>query len=91
MFAFSTRVHSERVPDAKTDAEYGGQCLQSLMKVREGAFDSTIRRFTISEAGITIGEPFEGVEAVLTGMARETSRAAAAAENRLPYSLPDPG
>ena len=63
----------------------------SLMKVREGAFDPTIRRFTISEAGITIGEPFEGVEAVLTGMARETPGAAAAAENRLPHSPSDAG
>jgi circadian clock protein KaiC len=60
--------------------------IMSLMKVREGAFDPTIRRFTISETGITIGEPFAGVEAVLTGMARETPSAAAAAENDLPHS-----
>jgi circadian clock protein KaiC len=63
----------------------------SLMKVREGAFDPTIRRFTISKAGITIGEPFEGVEAVLTGMARETPGAAAAAEDNPPHSPSDAG
>lgn len=50
--------------------------LISLFKVREGAFDPTIREFTITDAaGIVIGEPFEGVEAVLSGMAREAARA----------------
>ena len=54
--------------------------LISLLKVREGAFDPTIRKFSITDTGITVGEPFEGVEAVLSGMAR------AAARNALPAS-----
>ena len=53
--------------------------LVSLFKVREGAFDPTIREFAITEAGIVVGQPFEGVEAVLSGMAREAARNAAAA------------
>lgn len=63
----------------------------SLMKVREGAGDPTIRRFTISETGITVGEPFAGVEALLTGMAREAPRAGAAAEDNLRHHRPDAG
>jgi circadian clock protein KaiC len=47
--------------------------LISLFKVREGAFDPTIRKFEITAAGITVGEPFEGVEAVLSGIAREVT------------------
>ncbi|MBV1800531.1 ATPase domain-containing protein [Siccirubricoccus sp. G192] len=54
--------------------------LISLFKVREGAFDPTIREFEITAAGITVGEPFERVEAVLSGMARAAlSRAATVA------------
>jgi circadian clock protein KaiC len=45
--------------------------LISLFKVREGAFDPTIRKFTITDSGIVVEEPFEGAEAVLSGMARE--------------------
>ena len=47
--------------------------LVSLSKVREGAFDPSIRTFTIGDAGIVVGGPFEGVEAVLDGMAREAA------------------
>jgi circadian clock protein KaiC len=53
--------------------------LVSLFKVREGAFDPTIREFAITGAGIVVGEPFEGVEAVLSGMGRDAARRAAAA------------
>jgi hypothetical protein len=53
--------------------------LNSLFKVREGAFDPTIRKFTITDAGIVVGEAFEGVEAILSGMAREDARVATAA------------
>ena len=48
--------------------------LISVFKVREGPFDPTIREFTITGAGIAVGKPFEGVEAVLSGMAREAAR-----------------
>jgi circadian clock protein KaiC len=51
--------------------------LISLFKVREGAFDPTIREFTITEAGVVIGKPFEGVEAVLSGTARVIATALA--------------
>jgi hypothetical protein len=44
--------------------------LISLFKVREGAFDPTIRQFVITDRGIVVGEPFEGVEAILSGMPR---------------------
>ena len=44
--------------------------LISLVKVREDAFDPTIREFTIGGAGAVVGEPFEGVERVLSGMDR---------------------
>lgn len=47
--------------------------LISLFKVREGAFDPTIRKFAINDSGIVIGQPFEGIEAVLSGMAREAA------------------
>jgi circadian clock protein KaiC len=53
--------------------------LISLFKVREGAFDPTIREFAITDTGIVVGEPFEGVEAVLSGMARHATRNVAAA------------
>jgi hypothetical protein len=53
--------------------------LISLFKVRGGAFDPTIREFTITDAGIVLGTPFEGVEAVLSGMAREAARGCGAA------------
>jgi circadian clock protein KaiC len=51
--------------------------LISLFKVREGAFDPTIRKFAITDSGIAVGQPFEGIEAVLSGMARETAVPAA--------------
>ena len=39
--------------------------LISLSKVREGAFDPTIREFLINDTGVVVGKPFEGVGAVL--------------------------
>ena len=36
--------------------------LISLLKVREGIFDPTIREFTITDNGVVVGEPFECVE-----------------------------
>ena len=50
--------------------------LISVFKVRDGSFDPSIREFTITDEGIAVGKPFEGVEAVLSGMAREAGRAA---------------
>jgi circadian clock protein KaiC len=66
----------------------------SLFKVREGAFDPTIREFEITDAGIVIGKPFEGVEAILSGMARAAARAAALESNDMqppPDSTGQPG
>ena len=51
--------------------------LISVFKVREGPFDPTIREFTITDTGVVVGKPFEGVEAVLSRMAREAARMAA--------------
>jgi circadian clock protein KaiC len=48
--------------------------LISLVKVREDAFDPTIREFTIGNAGVVVGKPFEGVEGILSGMAREVTK-----------------
>jgi circadian clock protein KaiC len=36
--------------------------LISLLKVREGAFDPTIREFAIGDSGIVVGMPFDGAE-----------------------------
>jgi circadian clock protein KaiC len=52
--------------------------LISLVKVREDAFDPTIREFTIGDAGAVVGKPFEGVEGVLSGMARNVATGGAA-------------
>jgi circadian clock protein KaiC len=49
--------------------------LISLFKVRVGAFDPTIREFAINDdVGVVVGKPFEGVEAILSGLAREVAR-----------------
>ncbi|MBS0643254.1 MAG: recombinase RecA [Proteobacteria bacterium] len=63
----------------------------SLMKVREGSFDPTIRRFTITDIGLVIGEPFEGVEALLTGLAREVPGTVTPAGDNPRRHLPDAG
>jgi circadian clock protein KaiC len=51
--------------------------LISVFKVRDGPFDPTIREFSISDAGIDIGHPFQTAEAVLSGLARGAARTAA--------------
>ena len=48
--------------------------LVSLSKVREGAFDPTIREFAITDAGIVVGRAFEGIQATLEEQAREPAR-----------------
>jgi circadian clock protein KaiC len=50
--------------------------LISLLKVREGTFDPTLRQFSTGKAGIVVGEPFKGVEGILSGTAREIMTAA---------------
>ncbi|WP_428492402.1 RAD55 family ATPase [Rhodopila sp.] len=45
--------------------------MMSLLKVREGAFDTTIREFAISETGIGVGGPFEAMTPPPTGTAHE--------------------
>ena len=51
--------------------------LISLMKVREGTFDPTIREFAITDTGVVVGSPFEGTEAVLSGTAGGIARSSA--------------
>jgi circadian clock protein KaiC len=65
--------------------------LISLVKVREGAFDPAVREFTITDAGMIIGQPFEGIGTVLaetTGEAASTVAAAAPSEDGAP-AAPD--
>lgn len=64
--------------------------LISLFKVRDGAFDPTIRKFTISDAGITVGTPFEGAEGVLSGIARQVVTGAEAAPPQEQAGAPRP-
>jgi circadian clock protein KaiC len=44
--------------------------LISILKVRESAYDSSIREFKISDKGIEVATTFESAEAILTGVAR---------------------
>ncbi|MCW6512286.1 ATPase domain-containing protein [Lichenifustis flavocetrariae] len=62
--------------------------LISMSKVREGAFDPTIREFEITDAGVVVGKPFEGVEAVLSGMARAVSANAYVASSEASLTVP---
>ena len=45
--------------------------LVSITKLRDSAFDSSLREFDITARGIEIGAPLRGVEAALSGFARE--------------------
>ena len=50
--------------------------LISLLKVREGKFDPTLRKFTMGDAGIVVEGPFKGIEAILSGTPHEVEPAA---------------
>ena len=52
--------------------------LIALYKVPEGSFDPSIREFALTDAGMVIGQPFAGFEAILSGMARHVPYSAAA-------------
>ena len=65
--------------------------LISLSKVRVGAFDPTIREFSIAAAGVVVGKPFEGVQAVLDDGAHEFAGSAPAASSGDSPSLPGDG
>jgi circadian clock protein KaiC len=54
--------------------------LISLFKVRESAFDPTIRKFEINGAGMVVGDPFEDIDTTLSGIGREVARRAAPPE-----------
>jgi circadian clock protein KaiC len=43
----------------------------SVTKIRDSAFDPSLREFEITRRGIEIGERIHGVEAALSGFARE--------------------
>jgi circadian clock protein KaiC len=45
--------------------------LLSIVKVRDGDYDSSLREFRITENGIHLEHTFEGAEQILSGMARE--------------------
>ena len=61
--------------------------LISVFKMRDGAFDPTIREFSIGDAGIRIGNPFQAAEAVLSGVARDA--ALTAVQDGRSQSFPD--
>lgn len=65
--------------------------LISLIKVREDAFDPTIREFTIGNAGVVVGKPFEGIEGILSGMAREVTKGGTAGPSGDNQASPDAG
>jgi circadian clock protein KaiC len=45
--------------------------LLSILKLREGAYDTSLREFRITERGFALEETFESAEMVMTGVARE--------------------
>jgi circadian clock protein KaiC len=53
--------------------EYGGRLhrLLSVMKMRESAYDSSLRELTIGVGGIGVARKFESAEQLLTGSARD--------------------
>ena len=65
--------------------------LISLSKVREGAFDPTIREFSITDTGIVVGKPFEGAPATVEQGAQEDAGDAPAASLKDDPSLPGSG
>jgi circadian clock protein KaiC len=48
--------------------------LVSIVKSRGIGYDTDIREFTIGDYGVRVGEPFTGVDAVLTGVARTSAQ-----------------
>ncbi|GMT96072.1 ATPase domain-containing protein [Corallococcus caeni] len=58
--------------------------LLSIMKMRESAYDSAIREFSISEEGIQVAETFESAESILTGHARMTGGPSPSASVKAP-------
>ncbi len=62
--------------------------LISILKMRESGYDAAIREFRITDQGIDVAPTFASAQAILTGVARPTSREerttsfSASAENR---------
>lgn len=59
----------------------------SITKIRDSGFDPRLREFEITGRGIEIGEPIQGVEAALSGFARE--QRVAEPESRRPGRPPE--
>ncbi len=51
--------------------------LVSIMKMRESAYDTSIREFRITERGLAVAESFASAEAILTGHGRSVASASA--------------
>jgi circadian clock protein KaiC len=64
--------------------ELGSQLhrLISIMKMRESRYDSSLREFRITDAGLEVADSFESAEAILSGQARRPVLAADAKEGR---------
>jgi circadian clock protein KaiC len=58
--------------------------LISVHKVRDSGHDPQLREFFITDLGVVVGGPFDGVEGVSTGVAREPASAAAASHSSNP-------
>lgn len=52
--------------------------LLSIMKVRGGGFDSTLREFRIDSDGLQLADSFQGAESMLSGFGKERPRKRAA-------------
>lgn len=48
--------------------------LVSILKMRESAYDTSIREFEITDDGVVVSQSFESAESILTGHAREAGR-----------------
>jgi circadian clock protein KaiC len=42
----------------------------SVLKLRQGAYDSSLREFVIGPTGVQVSSTFESAEAILSGLAR---------------------
>ena len=58
--------------------------LLSIMKMRDSAYDTTIREFKIGSNGITVASTFKSAEAILTGVARPLPTTISKTNHELP-------
>lgn len=54
-----------------TELEGSIRRVVSVTKIRDSGFDPSLREFNVTPRGIEIGDPIQGIEAALSGFARE--------------------